>query len=170
MSGQNSTSPAVKFSMRSKSKIYVSINGSLTMKNSAIFFLFCIGVAGYAASRADTSVHEEIVYQATIAADGVQHVRIEGGTDFYKPNHVIVKVNVPVEFTASVEKGWIPHTLVIQSPEAGMSVDEKLSSDPINIRFTPTVVGKYHFYCKNKLLFFKSHREKGMEGVLEVIQ
>ena len=24
------------------------------------------------------------------------------------------------------------------------------------------------FYCDKKLLFFKSHREKGMEGVLKV--
>lgn len=140
------------------------------MKNFAIFFLFCLGLAGYATSRADTSPPREIVFQATIAADGVQHVRIEGGTDFYKPNHVIVKVNVQVELSASVEKGWIPHTIVIQAPEAGISVDEKLSSDAKNIRFTPTAAGKYHFYCKNKLLFFKSHREKGMEGVLEVVQ
>ena len=146
------------------------MNGSLTMKNFAIFFLFCLGIAGYAKCRADTSPPEEVVYQATIAADGVQHVRIEGGGYFFKPNRVIVKVNVPVELTVSVEKSLIPHTLVIQSPEAGISVDEKLSSDARNIRFTPTAAGKYHFYCKNKLLFFKSHREKGMEGVLEVVQ
>jgi plastocyanin domain-containing protein len=140
------------------------------MKNFAIFFLFCLGIAGYAVCRADTSPPEEVVYQATIAADGMQHVRIEGGGYFFKPNRVIVKVNVPVELTVSVEKSLIPHTLVIQSPEAGISVDEKLSSDARNIRFTPTAVGKYHFYCKNKLLFFKSHREKGMEGVLDVVE
>ncbi len=140
------------------------------MKNFAIFILCCLGIAGYASCRADTPPSDEIIYQATIAADGVQHVRIEGGSDFYKPNHVIVKVNVPVEFTVSVERGIAPHTLVIKSPEAGMSVDEKLSIDAKNIRFTPTAIGKYPFYCKNKLLFFKSHREKGMRGVLEVVQ
>lgn len=140
------------------------------MKTPAIFFLFCLGVAGYVACRADSSPPEEVVFQATIAADGVQHVRIEGGGYFFKPDRVIVKVNVPVELTVSVEKSLIPHTLVIQSPEAGMTVDESVSSDAKNIRFTPTAVGKYPFYCRNKLLFFKSHREKGMEGVLEVIQ
>jgi hypothetical protein len=31
-------------------------------------------------------------------------------------------------------------------------------------------VGEYPFYCSKKLLFFKSHREKGMEGMLEVVQ
>ena len=139
------------------------------MKNSATFFLFCLGIAGYGACLADDPPPDE-VYQATIEADGVQHVRIEGGGYFFKPGHVIVKVNVPVELTVSVEKGLVPHTLVIQSPEAGISVDESLSSDARNIRFTPTAVGKHPFYCRNRLLFFKSHREKGMEGVLEVIQ
>lgn len=139
------------------------------MKNSANFCSFYLRITGYAVCQADTFMHDEIIYQTTIAADGLQHVRIEGGSDFYKPNHLIVKVNVPVEFTVSVEWGLIPHTLVIQSPEAGISVDEKLSSDAKNIRFTPTAVGKYPFYGKNKSLFFKSHREKGMEGVLEVV-
>lgn len=139
------------------------------MKNPVIIFMFCLGFAGQGACQADTAFPEE-VYQSTIAADGVQHVRIEGGSYFFKPNRVIVKVNVPVELMVSVEKGLIPHTLVIQSPEVGIEVDEKLSSDAKTIRLTPTAVGKYPFYCKNKLLFFKSHREKGMEGVLEVVE
>jgi plastocyanin len=36
------------------------------------------------------------------------------------------------------------------------------------VRFTPTHPGTFVFYCDKKLLFFKSHREKGMEGRLEV--
>ena len=32
-----------------------------------------------------------------------------------------------------------------------------------------TAVGKYPIYCSNQLLFFASHRERGMEGVLEVV-
>lgn len=140
------------------------------MKNLVIFFLFCLGLAGYGACRADPFPPDETVYQATAAADGVQHVRIEGGSYFFKPNRVIVHVNVPVELTVSVSSSWIPHTLVIQSPETGISVDQSLSSEAKNIRFTPAAIGKYAFYCKNKLPFFKSHREKGMEGVLEVVE
>ncbi len=140
------------------------------MKNLATFFIFCLGIAGYAVCLADASPPGRMVYQGTIAADGVQHVRIEGGGYFFKPDRVIVKVNVPVELMVSVEKSLIPHTLVIQSPEAGISVDEELSSNAKNIRFTPTATGKYPFYCRNKLLFFKSHRDKGMEGVLEVVE
>ena len=127
-------------------------------------------VSASAAVASMPAPSEEVVYQATVAADGVQHVRIEGGGDFFKPNRVIVRVNVPLELTVSVEKGFIPHTFVMHSPEAGLLVDEKLSSDAKVIRLTPTAVGKYHFYCKNKLLFFKSHRDKGMEGMLEVVE
>ena len=38
----------------------------------------------------------------------------------------------------------------------------------VKVRFTPTKAGVFAFYCDKKLLFFKSHREKGMEGVLKV--
>ena len=140
------------------------------MKKPVTFFLFILGIAGYVACRADAAPPEGMAYQSTIASDGVQHVRIEGGSYFFKPNRVIVKVNVPVELMVRIETGLVPHTLVIQSPEAGIAVDEKLSSDAKAIRFIPTAVGKYHFYCRNELLFFKSHREKGMEGVLEVVE
>jgi hypothetical protein len=137
------------------------------MKNFAVFILFCLGIAGFTICQADSTPPEEVIYQATIVADGVQHVRIEGGSYSFKPN-LFVKVNVPVELAVSVEKILIPHNPVIESPEASISVDEKLSSDAKIIRFTPT--GKYPFYCKNKLLFFKSFREKGMESVLEAIR
>ncbi len=142
----------------------------MAIKYFAAVFLFCLEIAGYGACLADTSLSDDEVYRATIAADGVQHVQVEGGSYFFKPNRVIVHVNVPVELMVSVSSSWIPHTLVIQSPETGISVDQSLSSDTKNIRFTPTAVGKHTFYCKNKLLFFKSHREKGMEGVLEVVE
>jgi len=37
------------------------------------------------------------------------------------------------------------------------------------VRFTPVAPGTYTFYCKSKLLWFKSHREHGMEGTLTVL-
>lgn len=148
-----------------------SAHGLLSaIKNLVTVFLFIFGITGYVTCRADTIPPDEITYRSVIADDGVQHVRIEGGGYFFRPNRVIVRMNVPVELTVSVEKGLIPHTLVILSPEAGIAVDQSLSSDARIIRFTPTAIGKYPFYCRNQFLFFKSHREKGMEGVLEVVE
>jgi plastocyanin domain-containing protein len=109
------------------------------------------------------------VYVAKVDPDGVQRVRLEGGGYFFKPNHIVVKVNVPVELLASREAGITPHDLVIKAPEAGIDVEVDLAAEPKKIAFTPTAVGKYPFYCGKKLLFFASHRERGMEGVLEVV-
>jgi plastocyanin len=102
-------------------------------------------------------------------ADGVQRVRLVAGSYFFKPNHIIVKANVPVELTASRESGITPHDLVIRAEEAGINVKEDLSSDPKKIAFTATKPGKYPIYCSKKLPFMAGHREKGMEGILEVV-
>lgn len=140
------------------------------MKNFVTVLVFCLGLVGHGMGRAANTPVEDSVYRASVSADGIQHVKIEGGAYFFKPNRVIVKMGVPVELTVSVSKSLIPHTFVMHSPEAGISVDEDLSSAAKNIRFTPRAVGKYPFFCKNKLLFFESHREKGMEGMLEVVE
>src|SRR5574341_669443 len=126
----------------------------------------CLSVAGSAVSFAQ---EQKEVYVAKVDPDGVQRVRLEAGGYFFKPNHIVVKVNVPVELLASREAGVTPHNLVIQAPEAGITVEEELAAEPKKITFTATAVGKYPFYCGKKLLFFASHRERGMEGILEVV-
>ena len=102
-------------------------------------------------------------------ADGVQRITLTSGSYFFKPGRIVVKANVPVELLASRESGITPHNLVIQAQEAGVMVDQELASDPKKIVFTATKPGKYAFYCSKKLPFMAGHREKGMEGVLEVV-
>jgi hypothetical protein len=46
--------------------------------------------------------------------------------------------------------------------------EEIPAGETVTVRFTPMVTGSFSIYCDKKLLFFKSHREKGMEAVLEV--
>jgi plastocyanin domain-containing protein len=106
---------------------------------------------------------------AKVDADGVQRIRLVGGSYFFKPNHIVVRVNVPVELLASRESGMTPHDLVIRAQDAGVMVEEALGTDPKKINFTATKVGKYAFYCSKKLPFIAGHREKGMEGTLEVV-
>ncbi len=111
---------------------------------------------------------QEGAFRAIIDADGVQRIEVLGGDYFYDPDYIIVKANVPVEITIKKDSRIVPHNITIEAPDAGIEVSESLSRTPEVIRFTPTKIGKYAFYCTKKLLFFKSHREKGMEGVLEV--
>jgi hypothetical protein len=128
---------------------------------------FALGLCLATTLAAAQGDKEKVV--ATVEADGVQRVRIVGGSYFFKPGHIVVKVNVPVELIASRESGITPHNLLIQAPEAGLKVEEDLGTEPKRIAFKPTAVGKYPIYCSKKLPFMAGHREKGMEGVLEVV-
>ena len=112
---------------------------------------------------------EEPATIVPVDKDGVQRVEIVGGSYFFKPNHIVVKVNIPVELKVSKESGLVPHDIAAKSPEAGIEFKESLSSTPKVIKFTPTKVGKYPLYCSKKAPFSKSHREKGMEGMIEVV-
>jgi plastocyanin len=112
---------------------------------------------------------QETAFVVPVDKDGVQRAAIVGGSYFFKPNHIVVKVNIPVELTVSKESGLVPHDIVAKSPEAGIVFQESLSTTPKIIKFTPTKVGKYPMYCSKKAPFSKSHREKGMEGVIEVV-
>ena len=133
-----------------------------------LFLICCVALAVAGSIVTFAQVQKE-VHVAKVDPDGVQRIRLEGGGYFFKPNRIVVKVNVPAELSASREAGITPHNLVIKAPEAGIAVEEDLATEVKKIVFTATAVGKYPFYCSNKLLFFASHRERGMEGVLEVI-
>jgi plastocyanin domain-containing protein len=109
-------------------------------------------------------------FVATVDVDGTQRINMTGGAYYFDPEIVVVKVNVPVELMIRKEAGVAPHNIVLKAPEAGISIDESLSSEPKVIRFTPTKPGRYPFECTKRFLFFKSHKERGMHGVLEVVE
>jgi len=129
----------------------------------ALLFLLMAGLL--TSARAD----DKDVYVAAVGGDGIQHVDMVGGSYFFKPAHVVVKVNVPVEISVRKEAGFVPHNIVMEEPAAGMVFNVKLKKSPTVIKFTPVQVGQFPFYCSKKLLFLKGHRAKGMEGVLEVV-
>jgi plastocyanin len=106
---------------------------------------------------------------ALVDVDGVQRVEMVAGGYFFDPFHLTVKVDTPVELSIRKEGGITPHNIVLRAPEAGIEFDEDLSSTPKIIRFTPTRTGTYPFYCSKRLLLLQSHRDRGMEGVLEVV-
>ncbi|MFQ5736322.1 MAG: cupredoxin domain-containing protein [Thermodesulfobacteriota bacterium] len=108
--------------------------------------------------------------RAVTGPDGVQRAEVEAGSYYFKPVHIIVKAGVPAQLTLRETSWLIPHNFVIDSPEAGMEVSVKLTRKTQTVRFVPGKPGKYPFYCDNKLLFLKSHRDKGMEGTIEVVE
>jgi plastocyanin domain-containing protein len=130
---------------------------------SAIVLVLALGASGFGQAAKETRV------VATVGTDGVQRVEITGGSYYFDPNYIVVKVNVPVELIVKKAGGSTPHSIALKAPEAGINFSVSLGKEPKSIRFTPTKAGKYEFWCTKRLLFFKSHKDHGMTGVLEVV-
>ncbi len=105
--------------------------------------------------------------RAVMDKEGVQRVEVVAGSYWFRPDHIIVKTNAPVLLVVRKQSTVVPHTFVLHAPEAGISIDMSLSSEPKSVTFTPTRPGTYEYYCSESGLF-GNHRAKGMEGVLEV--
>lgn len=104
-----------------------------------------------------------------VAEDGVQRATITLDSYSYTPNHLIVEAGKPVELALISVTTIIPHNFIINSPTGNLSVEQDVSAGKtVTIRFTPTQPGTFPIYCDKRLWPFPSHRDKGMEGTLEV--
>ncbi len=109
-------------------------------------------------------------FVATVDQDGIQQVEMTGGSYYFDPAEIVVKVNIPVVISIRKVGGGL-HSISLKAPEAGIDFKASLSAEPQVIRFTPTKVGRYPFWCTKRAPFSsKSHRDRGMEGILEVVE
>lgn len=127
--------------------------------------LMCVAVSGATAAEEERKVEKA---EAVVGEDGVQRVEVLAGSYFYKPNYIVLKAGIPAELLFKKEPGITPHDVVLVVD--GEKIKESISTEGTTVKFTPTVPGKIPFYCDKKLLFFPSHRDKGMEGVIEVVE
>jgi len=105
----------------------------------------------------------------SVAADGVQRATVTLDSYSYTPNHLIVEAGKPVELTLTSVTTIIPHNLIIKDPAGSLSVEQDVSAGKtVTITFTPTQPGTFPIYCDKRLWPLPSHRDKGMEGKLEV--
>jgi plastocyanin len=112
---------------------------------------------------------EPAAFEVPLDPDGIQRATVVADSYSFSPNHLVVRTGKPVELTIKSVTLLVPHNFVIDDPRSGLSIHEEIpAGESVSVRFTPTVPGSFAMYCDKKLLFFKSHREKGMEGVLEV--
>lgn len=63
-----------------------------------------------------------------------------------------------------------PHNFTMMVPDGAAEINvDVLGGESVDVLLSPLPAGRYSFYCGNKLIFMKSHREKGMEGTLVVV-
>lgn len=140
----------------------------MSLRRPFLFLLLVIGmVAPTALPAADEPSEQSVV--VPIDTDGVQRLTIVLDSYSYSPNHVIVQSGRPVEFLLTSVTTITPHNFILKDESSGLSLGRDVGAGKNAVlQFTPTEKGIFPFYCDKKLLFFASHREKGMEGKLEV--
>ena len=106
---------------------------------------------------------------ASIGTDGVQRATVVLDSYSYNPNHLIVHVGNPVELTLTSVTTIIPHNFIVKDPQSQLSIEGDVEAGKsVKITFTPMTPGSFPIYCDKRLWPLPSHREKGMEGILEV--
>jgi len=104
-------------------------------------------------------------FVVSVGTDGVQRATITLDSYSYTPKHLIVEAGKPVELTLTSATTITPHNFIIKE----LSVEQDLSAGKtVTITFTPTQTGTFPIYCDKRLWPLPSHRDKGMEGKLEV--
>ena len=104
-----------------------------------------------------------------VSADGVQRATVMLDSYSYTPNHLIVEAGKPVVLTLTSVTTMIPHNFIIKDPAGNLSVEQDVSAGKtVIITFTPARPGTFPIYCDKRLWPLPSHRDKGMEGKLEV--
>ena len=138
----------------------------LTHISAAVWLLTSVGVAVVGSAEASQSSPPVII---PLAADGVQRATVTVDSYSYTPNYLIVVAEKPVELTLTSVTTLIPHNFIIKDPAGSLSVEQDVSAGKtVTIRFTPTQPGIFPIYCDKRLWPLPSHRDKGMEGKLEV--
>ena len=106
---------------------------------------------------------------AEMGTDGVQRATITLDSYSYAPGHLIVQAGKPVELTLTSVTTLVPHNFILKDPAVGLNVEKDVSAGKTDkVTFTPTQAGIVTFYCDRRLWPMPSHRDKGMEGKLEV--
>jgi plastocyanin len=110
------------------------------------------------------------VTAVTRGQESPQEISLSLGDYHFTPDSLEVQAGRPVVLTLTNTDTLTPHNFTLGDAAAGLDIDTNVSAGSTSvIEFTPVKPGTYTFFCNKKLLFMKSHRERGMEGTLRVI-
>ena len=100
---------------------------------------------------------------------GAERVTVTLGDYRFTPNRLTVNRGQTLVLELHNTDSITPHNFTLRDRDGGLDVDVDVpAGGQREVELTPQVPGSYTFYCSKKLLFKKSHRERGMEGTLLV--
>ena len=127
--------------------------------------LWLMAVTAFAAERAPMGPP----FIVPTDSDGVQRTTVILDSYSYEPAHLVVEKGKPVELTLKSVTVLTPHNFIVKDPAGGFSVEQDVGAGKTAVlKFTPTQSGTFPIYCDKRLWPLPSHRDKGMEGKLEV--
>lgn len=104
-----------------------------------------------------------------ISPDGVQRAKVILDSYSYSPNHLVVESGKEVELTLISITMMTPHNFIIKDSAGSLSIEQDVGAGKtVMAKFVPTQPGLFPFFCDKRLWPMPSHRDKGMEGLLEV--
>jgi heme/copper-type cytochrome/quinol oxidase subunit 2 len=128
-----------------------------------------VTLGGWSTAGAADMLQPGPPFQVPMATDGVQRATITLDSYSYTPGHLVVEAGKPVELTLVSVTTITPHNFIIKDPAGSLSVEQDVGAGKtVVVKFTPTKPGTFPIYCDKRLWPLPSHRDKGMEGKLEV--
>ena len=101
--------------------------------------------------------------------EGIQRIEVKLGDYKFEPRQIQLKADQRVLLQLVNIDRVVPHNFTLALPDENATVDVDVAAgETIEVELGPLNAGRYPFYCGKKMIFMKSHREKGMEGVMIV--
>ena len=113
-----------------------------------------------------------LLFASMLHAEPVHNkiIEVKLGGYRYMPKDIELVIDQPVILRLINTDSYTPHNFTLQDSSDGLDVDVDVpAGETVDVQLMGLWPGSHTFYCKNKLLFMDSHREKGMEGILTVV-
>jgi len=103
------------------------------------------------------------------SVDDITVIEVKLGSYRFMPQEIHLIADRPAILRLVNTDSITPHNFTMKAPGGSPAIDvDVLGGESADVQLTPLPAGQYTFYCGKKLPFMKSHRDKGMEGILIV--
>ena len=107
---------------------------------------------------------------AIAAENETKVIEVNLGSYEFMPHDIQLVKDQPVVLRFTNHDAIIPHNFTIEDIHGGLDINVDVpAGKTVDVQLKPSVLGQYTFYCNKKLLFMRSHRERGMVGALHVV-